>query len=99
VKLIYTGQSRRLSPETRGFIQGWAREVAHFHRLPKLFERELLFAAGDREYWLPVPNNGPDYEKVLQKREAVFLFITLIGGKREKGEFEWFFLVNKYEEV
>jgi hypothetical protein len=99
VKLIYTGPARKVSPHTKEFIRGWVREVAHHPRLRTLFEKELLFTADGREYWLPVPNNGPDYEKALRQGETVFLFITPIGGRKLAGEFEWFFIVNKFEKV
>jgi hypothetical protein len=97
VTLRYTGESRKISSETKEFIEGWVHTVAHHPRLLKLFGRELLFTDGSHQYWLPVPNNGPNYERVLRKGEVLTLFIAAIGMKKYSGQAEWFFIVNKFE--
>lgn len=97
VTLTYTGESRKVSSETAEFIEGWVKTFAHHPRLLKLFDRELLFTDGSSQYWLPVPNNGPTYERVLRKGEVLTLFITAIGMKKSSGQARWFFIVNKFE--
>jgi hypothetical protein len=99
VTLTYTGESRKISSETKGFIEGWVNTFAHHPRILKLFDRELLFTDGHSQYWLPVPNNGSNYQRVLQKDEVLTLFITLIGMKNSSGQAQWFFVVNKIERL
>src|SRR4029077_16675644 len=89
VTLGYTGESRDISSETKEFIEGWVSAVAHHPGLLKLFHKELLFSDGSSQYWLPVPNNGPNYERVLRKGETVTLFITPIGMRRYSGRSQW----------
>lgn len=99
VTLTYTGESRKISSETKRFIEGWVNSVAHHPRLLRLFHRELLFTDGSFQYWLPVPNNGPSYERVLRKSETVTLFVTPIGMEKYSGQAQWFFVVNKFERL
>ena len=97
VKLTYAGQSRKLSRETKDFVQQWVKTVAHHPRLLKLFDRELLFTDGSSQYWLPVPNNGPNYETAIRVHETVTLFLTVIGIQRNAPETRCVFVVNNFE--
>jgi hypothetical protein len=97
VKVTYQGQSRAIRHETKEFIDGWVKMIARHPKIPKLFDTEFLFTEGSAEYWLPVPNNGPNYAKELRKGQEVILFVSRIGGRKNSGKMEWFFVVNNIE--
>lgn len=97
VKLTYAGKSRKASSETKSFVQQWVKTVAHHPRLLKLFDKEMLFTDGSSQYWLPVPNNGPNYGRAIHANEQVILYITVIGIQRSADETRCFFVVNNFE--
>jgi hypothetical protein len=97
VKVTYVGKSRPISYETKEFIAGWVKMIARHPKIPSLFDSELLFMDGSNEWWLPVPNNGPNYAKELNEGQAVTLFVSRLGGKNNSGKIDWFFIVNNIE--
>ena len=97
VKVTYTGKSRLISHETKEFITGWVKVIARHPKIPRLFDNELLFNDGSVEYWLPVPNNGPNYAKDLREGQVVTLFVSRMGGKKNSGKIDWFFIVNNVQ--
>ena len=97
VRVTYTGKSRPISYETGEFIAGWIKMLSHHPKIPKLFDNELLFFDSSVEYWLPVPNNGPNYAKELREGQSVTLFVSRMGGKKNGGKIDWFFVVNNIE--
>src|ERR1041385_105553 len=97
VKLTYAGKSRKVSSETKSFVQQWVKTVAHHPRLLKLFDKEMLFTDGSSQYWLPVPNKGPNYETAIQANERVTLYVTVIGIQRSADDTRCFFVVNNFE--
>jgi hypothetical protein len=98
VKVMYTGSSRKVSDPKKEVIAAWLKTYGKPSEYLNLFEMEYLFREGSIEYWLPVQKQVASYfEKELQKRDKVNLYVVWVGARKESGVVEHVFLINEFE--
>lgn len=98
VRAVYTGQSRPLDPRNQAFIITFASSSIGNSQYASLYEREYLFKAGGRDYWLPVQAQVAAYfPKELKAGEPVTLYVRNAGGFRNSDSWAWMFLVEEYD--
>ena len=94
VHVVYTGKKRPVSPERAFFLEQWLRSVGAKRDFLRLFEQELLFREGPREFWLPTQATlFASLEKEVAPGSPLDLFVVWAGALR--GDFV--FLVNEFE--
>lgn len=100
VKVVYTGESRKVSPQRKEVIDFWLGTFSKPKELLDLYENEYLFTEDGAEYWLPVQKTVAVYfSKELKKGNTVTLFVAWLGGRYEPNGFDHVFLVNEFEAV
>jgi hypothetical protein len=98
VRAVYTGQSRPLDPRNQAFIITFASSSIGNSQYASLYEREYLFKANGRDYWLPVQAQVAAYfPKELKAGEPVTLYVRNAGGFRNSDSWAWMFLVEEYD--
>ena len=98
VKMVYTNESRKVSPQRREVIDFWLGTLGKPKELLDLFENEYLFIENKVEYWLPVQRTVATYfPKELKKGDLVTLYVAWLGGRYEPKGFDHVFLVNEFE--
>jgi hypothetical protein len=94
VHVVYTGKKRPVPPERVFFLEQWLRSVGAKRDFLRLFEQELLFREGSREFWLPTQaTRVASLEKEVAPGSPLDLFAVWAGVFR--GDFV--FLVNEFD--
>jgi hypothetical protein len=77
----------------QAFLQLTRGEPAH----AALYQREYLFRAHGRNYWLPIQSNAAN-ELVHRRRsgDTVDLDVALLGGHGSRGVVDWVFVVQNF---
>ena len=97
-RATFTGQSRPLDPRNQAFIVTFASSSLGNGQYASLYEREYLFKANGRDYWLPVQAQVASYfAKELKAGEPVTLYVRNAGGFRNSDSWAWMFLVEEYD--
>jgi len=97
VRVVYTGKSREITPRRREVISEWAKARKVSKEVVDLFEHELLFVEGSKEYWIPVQEQLIPYlRRDVKTGETVELLVIWIGARKEMRQVEWVFLVNEF---
>jgi len=100
IRLIYTGESRKISEVRSKFIETWGKFYSQDKDYNELFEAEFRFKEGPDEYWLPVQKPVTKYfDKELTKDGPVDLYLVRPGGIRSKDRIDWIFLVEEFQKV
>ncbi len=95
---VFSGQSRPLTPRTQAFITAFASTSVGNDRYANLYQREYLFKAGGRDYWLPVQVQVAAYfQRELKAGQPVTLYIRNAGGFRASDSWDWMFLVEEFD--
>lgn len=98
VRAAFTGQSRPLDPRSQAFIITFASSSIGNGQYANLYEREYLFKANGRDYWLPVQAQVAAYfGGELKAGEPVTLYVRNAGGFRNSDSWAWMFLVEEYD--
>ncbi len=98
VKVVYTGSSQKVSDKKKEIIAAWLKTYGKPQEYLNLFETEYLFTESSIEYWLPVQKQVASFfEKELQKRDKVNLYVAWVGARKESGGIDHVFLVNEFE--
>jgi hypothetical protein len=94
VHVVYTGRKRPVPPERGFFLEQWLRSIGAKRDFLRLFERDLLFREGSREYWLTTQATlVASLEKKVAPGSPLDLFVVWAGVVR--GDFV--FLVNEFD--
>lgn len=98
VRAAFSGQSRPLDPRTQAFITTFASSSIGNDRYANLYQREYLFRADGRDYWLPVQAQVAAYfTRELKAGEPVVLYVRNAGGFRNSDSWAWMFLVEEFD--
>ncbi len=97
VQAVYTGQSRPLEKAEADYIQAYANHMKK-PRYAKAYERDYLFRADGKDYWLPVQAPVADFfAKELKSGDPVSLYLLQSGGMRASGSWQWVYLVEEFK--
>jgi hypothetical protein len=98
VRLIYTGESRKISPSTKQHLGLLVKSFGVAPETIAKYETELLFTEGEDRHWLPVVKDLiPFFEKELKKGDEVILYAEWVGAQNVGGAWEWVFIVNEFQ--
>ena len=94
----YTGRSRPIDLRKQAFIIAFASSGAGNQDYARLYQREYLFQAGGKDYWLPVQGQVSSYfARELKPGQPVALYIRNAGGFRNAQAWDWVFLVEEFD--
>ncbi|MDX6710135.1 MAG: hypothetical protein QOH96_1151, partial [Blastocatellia bacterium] len=98
VKAVYTGQSRKISPEKKQHLDMLVTSFNVDQKIIDQYGTEFLFLEGTTEHWLPVQARLiPMFGKELKKGEQVTLYTEWVGAKKIGGKWEWIFMVHEFQ--
>ena len=97
-RATFTGQSRPLDDRRHAFIIAFASASAGNRDYADLYQREYLFRADGKDFWLPVQFQVATYfAQELSAGTPVTLYLRNAGGLRLAREWDWVFLVEEFE--
>jgi hypothetical protein len=95
--LVYTGQSRPISPIPRSLISAWGRSFMRDSTMADDFHREYLFKEGKTPFWLPVQDKVASFfPKEVRPGQQINLYVMLLAGYDYGGKMTWGFIVNEF---
>ena len=95
--LVYTGQSRPITPIPKRLISAWGRSFMRDSAMAADFHREYLFKEGKSLFWLPVQDTvATFFPKELHPGQQVNLYVMMLAGYYDAGKFTWGFIVNEF---
>jgi len=95
--LVYTGQSRPITPIPQSLISAWGRSFMRDSSMAADFHREYLFKEGTTSFWLPVQDTvATFFPKELHPGQQVNLYVMLLAGYYDAGKFTWGFIVIEF---
>jgi hypothetical protein len=97
-RAVFTGQSRPLDGRKQAFIVAFASTSVGNSGYSALFQREYLFRANGKDFWLPVQTQVAGYfARELAMGAPVTLYLRNAGGLRLAKAWDWVFLVEEFE--
>ncbi len=97
-RAVYTGQSRPVDDRKQAFIIAFASASAGNRDYASLYQREYLFSANGKDFWLPVQSQVASYfADELSSGTPVTLYLRNAGGLRLPTAWDWVFLVEEFE--
>jgi hypothetical protein len=98
VAATYAGAARDIPAARRRLMQAFLQltrgEPAH----AALYQREYLFRAHGRDYWLPIQSNmANEFVHGRRSGDAVDLDVALLGGHGSRGVMDWVFVVQNFD--
>lgn len=99
IRVRYVGKSRSISDVKKESLKKWAQTFTqNTDEYAANYEKDLLFAEGEVEYWLPVQKKViPYFLKELKEGEEVDIYIVRAGGVCSKKVCDWLFLVEEFQ--
>jgi len=89
VKVVYTGESRKIAERKRFVINIWLKTLGKPKEILDLFETEYLFKENNEEYWIPVQKAASaKLSKEFKKGDAAMIFVAWLGGRHEPKGFD-----------
>lgn len=96
-KATFTGQSRPLDGRKQAFIVAFASTSEGNSSYSGLYQREYLFRADGKDFWLPVQTQVASYfARELAAGTPVTLYLRNAGGLRLAKDWDWVFLVEEF---
>ena len=96
VRVISVGSSREILPETRLYVERWARSLGHGPDIVDLFTHEVQVREGSTRYWLPIQGPlMPAYRDKISPGDTLDVQIMLAGSSGIR----WIFLINGFQRV
>ncbi len=97
-RAVFTGQSRPVDDRKHAFITAFASTSEGNPSYAGLYQREYLFRADGKDFWLPVQAQVASYFAAeLASGMPVTLFLRNAGGFRLAKDWDWVFLVEEFE--
>jgi hypothetical protein len=97
-RAVFTGQSRPLDDRKQAFITAFASTSEGNRSYATLYQREYLFQANGKDFWLPVQSQVAAYFATeLASGMPVTLYLRNAGGFRLAKEWDWVFLVEEFD--
>jgi hypothetical protein len=96
-RATFTGQWRPLDGRKQAFIVAFASTSEGNSSYAGLYQREYLFRAGGKDFWLPVQTQVAGYFATeLASGTPVTLYLRNAGGYRSAKDWDWVFLVEEF---
>ena len=96
-RATFTGQWRPLDGRKQAFIVAFASTSEGNSSYAGLYQREYLFRADGKDFWLPVQTQVAGYfAKELAAGAPVTLYLRNAGGYRLAKDWDWVFLVEEF---
>ena len=93
--LEYTGLERPFAPDRKSVFRRWLRSMGRDTSRAALYEIEWLFREGEREFWLPMPNEVLSWGREnVQPGERVEVFVLWLGVVTVGGKADWLFIAT-----
>lgn len=98
VRLEYAGKSRVLSKEKVSLFKIWQESLQVDSRLLSILDKEFLFRECGKEYWIPVQKPAAnDFPEDFKDGDKITLYLMMVGGIEDKGNWDWVFFTNSFK--
>jgi len=79
-------------------LRKWEKMMKRPVSVVELFQTEVLFREGNKEYWLPVQKPLIDaLKKEVKLGQAINAYVIFMGGAKLENRWEWLFAMNEFD--